>query len=259
MNRTQAMAELKAAGTAQNRKVYARHGIAAPMFGVSFANLGRIHKQIKTDHALACQLWATGNHDARVLATMIADPAQVDNKLAEAWVKDLDNYVLTDAFSGMIRRGKLALRKADKWSASKHEWIGRAGWNLIAGLALYDPVIKDDYFAAYLPIIARDIHTRPNRTRDAMNSALIAIGVRNPKLRKQAMAVAQSVGQVDVDHGETSCKTPDAAAYIHKTLAHRRAQAAKQKKRAPRAKVKVKAKAKVKAIPKAKAKAKAKR
>ena len=76
------MADLEAAGTAQNRKVYARHGAAEPMFGVSYAELGRIAKRIKTDHALARQLWDSGNHDARVLALRVADPAALDKALA---------------------------------------------------------------------------------------------------------------------------------------------------------------------------------
>jgi hypothetical protein len=63
---------------------------------------------------------------------------------------------------------------------------------------------------------------RKNRVRDAMNSAVIAIGIRNPKLEKKALAAAKRIGQVEVDHGETSCKTPDATAYIHKTLERRR-------------------------------------
>jgi len=227
MNCKEVMAELKAAATAQNRKIYARHGVADKMFGVSFAHLGRIQKKLKTDHRLACQLWATDNHDARVLTTRIADPLQIESRLADTWVKQLGNYPITDAFSGMIRRGPLARRKADKWTRSKHEWIGRAGWNLVTGLALYEPELDDDYLAAFLPEIARRIHSRPNRTRDAMNSALIAIGVRNPRLCKRALAVAKTVGKVEVDHGQTSCKTPDAADYIQKTLAFR------QRKRRP--------------------------
>ncbi len=232
MNCQTALARLKAAGTAQTRKIYARHGAQGEMFGVSYAHLGRMHKEIKTDHALACALWASGNHDARVLATMIADPAQFDNALADAWVKDLDNAIVADAFSGPMRKSKLARRKAAKWTKSKHQWIGRAGWNIVAGLALYEPDLPDEYFAAFLPEIERTIHTRPNRTRDAMNNALIAIGVRSPQLRKLALAAAKRIGKVEVDHGETNCKTPDAAEYIHKTLAHRKQAQAKRRAKA---------------------------
>jgi 3-methyladenine DNA glycosylase AlkD len=66
--------ELEGLGTAQNRKVYGWHGVKTPMFGVSFAHLNKIDKRIKTDHELAREPWASGNHDARVLAALIADP-----------------------------------------------------------------------------------------------------------------------------------------------------------------------------------------
>jgi hypothetical protein len=64
-----------------------------------------------------------------------------------------------------------------------------------------------------------------------MNNALISIGIRNPKLRKQAIAAAKRIGKVDVDHGETSCKTPDAAPYIAKAAAYgaKKKKAAKKK------------------------------
>jgi 3-methyladenine DNA glycosylase AlkD len=99
MNKTEAMKQLQAMGTAQNRKVYARHGVGGPSFGVSYGNLGKLKKSIKIDHELARSLWASGNHDARVLATMVADPGAFDRKTIDAWGKDLSNYVLTDAFS----------------------------------------------------------------------------------------------------------------------------------------------------------------
>ncbi len=223
MNCTSVLAELKACGSAQTRKTYARHGIGLNMFGVSYAHLGRLQKKIKTDHELALALWASGNHDARVLATMIGDPARVDARLADAWVKELDNCAITDAFTGLIGRNKLARKRIDKWIASKGEWICRAGWNLVARAALYDDDLDDAYFAAWLPRIEAGIHTAANRARDAMNSALIAIGVRNAQLCKLALASAKRIGKVEVDQGDTSCKTRDASEYIQKTLARRRA------------------------------------
>jgi hypothetical protein len=54
-----------------------------------------------------------------------------------------------------------------------------------------------------------------------MNNTLVAIGVRSPRLTKPALASAKRIGKVDIDHGETGCKTPDATEYIKKALAHR--------------------------------------
>lgn len=217
MTFAEVMKALEACGTPQYRKTWARHGVAGAMFGVSYANLYRMQKAIKLDQALAEQLWATNNHDAQVLATLIADPQAISDKQLEAWAQSLSNYGLAEMFSQLVARTPLARQKADKWNKSKDEFSGQTGWNLIAQLALNDQSLPDDYFESYLKIIESDIHQRKNRVRHAMNGALIAIGLRNEKLRKQALSVAAKIGQVVVDHGDTNCKTPDATEYIKKS------------------------------------------
>jgi hypothetical protein len=121
------MRELKAMGTEQNRKVYARHGVHGKMFGVSYANLGKLRKRIKVDQELAEQLWASGNHDARVLAAMIADPGLVRSSTLDKWARDLDSYQLTDAFGGLVGRTAFARTKMRKWTKSNSEYLGRKG------------------------------------------------------------------------------------------------------------------------------------
>jgi 3-methyladenine DNA glycosylase AlkD len=216
MQLNEAMAALEKAGTAQYRKIYARHGIGENMFGVSYATLKSLVKQIKKDQPLAEQLWATGNHDARILATMIADPATISSKVIDQWVKEIDNYAITDAVVGVVSKSAVARQRMEKWQKSKDEWIGRAGWMLLAHLAMSDQTLSDDDLASFIPIIESEIHARKNRVRDAMNSALISIGIRNAALEKQALAAAKRIGRVEVDHGETNCQTPDAAEYIRK-------------------------------------------
>jgi 3-methyladenine DNA glycosylase AlkD len=228
MNLNSALRELKRRGTAQNRKVYRRHGVGENMYGVSVADLRLLAKQIKIDHDLAVQLWATGNHDAQVLATLIADPTQLDAKTLDAWSKDLENYVITDQFAGLVARTPYWQKKAEKWHTARSEWIGRAGWNLIGQLALHQPDLPDNYFESYLIEIETHIHRQKNRVREAMNNALIAIGIRNPALQEKALSAAQTIGPVEIDHGETNCKTPDATEYILHTVEHRRKKAARE-------------------------------
>lgn len=222
MNKTQVMKELKTLGTAQNRKVYARHGVAGDLYGVSYANLGKLKKKLKVDHDLALELWATGNHDARVLATMIDDPDKVTARQLDAWSRELGDYVITGAFSGLAARTKAAPARMEKWIAARGEWVSSAGWSVVGGLAMSDGIVTDERFEGYLDVIESTIHIRPNRVRYAMNNALIAIGTRSAKLEKRAVAAARRIGKVEVDHGETGCKTPDAVTYIPKAAAHRR-------------------------------------
>ena len=218
----QVMDELEAQGTEQNRKIYRRHGAASEqIFGVSYGNLDKLKKKIKVDHELARQLWDSGNHDARALAMKIADPQQADPAVLAQWASDLGDYILTDSLSGYIGQTALARATMERWTQSDDEWIGAAGWNLLGELALKDDTLPDSFFEPYLAIIESDIHQRKNRVRYAMNNVLIAIGARNDALEAQAMAVAARIGKVEVDHGQTGCKTPDAASYIQKTRAHR--------------------------------------
>ncbi|RMG79776.1 MAG: DNA alkylation repair protein, partial [Chloroflexi bacterium] len=167
-------------------------------------------------------LWQSDNHDARILAMRIADPKRADSDTLERWVRELGDYIVTDAFTEYVSRTPFMREKMETWTQSDEEWISTAGWGLLAHMATKDETLDDDYFMGYLDIIRRDIHTRKNRTRYAMNTALICIGTRNDFLEEQAIAAAKAIGKVEVDHGETSCQTPDAVSYIPKSREHRR-------------------------------------
>lgn len=223
MNRDQAMAELETLGTEQNRKVYARHGVTGEAFGVSYGNLEKLRKKAGKDTALAGELWATGNHDARVLATKVADPKKVSAETLDAWSADLENYVLTDAVAALAGKSPQAAELAERWSRSEKEFQAAAGWSLLASLAMQAPDrggLPDEDLSRRLEEIETGIAAAANRVRYAMNNALIAIGAYRPALTERAVAAASAIGPVEVDHGETGCKTPDAAAYIEKTRAH---------------------------------------
>jgi 3-methyladenine DNA glycosylase AlkD len=214
------MAELAAMGQEQYARTYRRHGIRGELFGVSYADLGKLKKRLRSDHALAVELWRTGNHDARVLATMLADPAQATPEEIETWVRDVDCYVLTSPVAKIAAHLPEAAERAARWRADASEWVARTGWHVVAALTTASD-LPDDYFAALLPEIESGIHTAQNRVREAMNDTLIAIGSRTPTLATQAKATAARIGPVHVDHGETGCKTPAAGQYIDKVWSRR--------------------------------------
>lgn len=221
MNFTETMRQLEALGTEQNRRTYQRHGSGPNLFGVSFANLGKLAKQIKKDHGMALELWATGNADARNLACMIADPAQATPAQLDVWIGDLENGFLCWTLVKFLCATRVAKAKAKEWIKSDSEWIACTGWMMIASLAQSGDAFTDKELEAHLKTIEKSIHTAKNKVRDTMNSALIAIGIRNDDLQAKAMAAAKRIGKVEVNHGETGCKTPDAASYILKTVKHR--------------------------------------
>jgi 3-methyladenine DNA glycosylase AlkD len=222
MDHATAMAELQRCGSEQTRKIYRRHGVLGDQYGVSYADLKRIKKAIKADQALAESLWATGNHDARILATMIAEPKVITREVLESWSRDPDNDVLTGALAGVVAGSPHARELMEKWVESDEEWLGSTGWSVLARMAM-DPAsgLSDQEYAGYLETIRTTIHDRKNRVRYSMNGALIAIGLRSPALQAKALEVARAIGKVEVDHGETGCKTPDAAEYILKAARRR--------------------------------------
>jgi 3-methyladenine DNA glycosylase AlkD len=234
-----ALAQLEAAGTERNRVIYRRHGAGKNQYGVAFKELRAMAKRIGRDHRLALSLWATENADARLLACMVADPARLNDDDLDAWMEDIDYYVLVDEFVADVASRAPGLRaRMERWIKSARDWTAQAGWDLVGVLAARDPNLRDEFFLALLEKIEREIEHAGNRTRHAMNGALIAIALRNEGLRDEALEAARQIGPVAVDHGETGCVTPDAIPYIEKTVAYREAQAARKAGKAKAAKAK---------------------
>jgi 3-methyladenine DNA glycosylase AlkD len=226
------MEELRSQGTSQNAKIYRRHGAGGEIFGVSFATLGALKKKLKTDHDLARALWASGSYDARVLATMIADPQQMTAADLDAWAATADSYPVADALARNLaaRLSPPPWETARRWIASPDEWVAYAGWQLLSILALQDGSADDEALRDVLRDIEGRIHGSQNRVRYGMNSAVIAIGSRSPALAEAATATAGRIGKVEVDHGQTDCKTPDAGAYIERIWARKTSKAGKTSK-----------------------------
>jgi hypothetical protein len=105
-----------------------------------------------------------------------------------------------------------------KWIDSDMEYVGRAGWNILALMAMDKKIdYTNSYFKDYVIRIKNDIHSSKNRTKQSMNTSLISIGIRNIGLRDFSLKIADDIGKVDVDVGETYCKIPSARQYIEKT------------------------------------------
>ncbi|MBL8859292.1 MAG: DNA alkylation repair protein [Planctomycetes bacterium] len=215
-----AMAALEKAGSAQTRKTYARHGAPEPMFGVSFATLKTLVKKIRVDHELALELWKTGNFDARLLAVKVADPARMTPAELDRWAGGLTPRLCHSYVAQLASEGPHARDRADAWLASDKLVQRCSGWMLVSAMAMTSKTTESAWFKDHLKTIQKTIHTVPNEERESMNYALIAIGCRDAALQKLALAAAAKIGPVDVDHGDTACKTPDAAAYITKSWAH---------------------------------------
>lgn len=218
MNLKEVMSALKNYGTEQNRKIYKKHGVKTELYGVSFANLSILKKKIKVEHELAQELWTTNNMDARTLAIMIADPNRLTSKEIDNWIKEVDYHLLADMIAGLVSKTSFAKKIYGKWIQSKKEYYKQAGYTIISYLLKDTDSMTVSECKSILKSIEKEIHQSPNRAKHSMNMTLIAIGIYKTELTDIAKKTAEKIGKIEVDHGETSCKTPDAIQYIEKAL-----------------------------------------
>ncbi len=195
------VAELKREGSPQYTIDMAkRYGIItkAEVYGTTVATLRAMAKRIGYDHTLAGKLWATGIHDARMLATMVDDPALLTPAQMERWAKDCDNWGLVDtACFHYWDRTPHAFKQIEKWSKAKDEFVKRAGFALLASCALHKQG-TDEQFQRGLELIEREAADPRNFVKKAVNWALRAIGgKKSPKLRAAARALAKKLAASD--------------------------------------------------------------
>jgi 3-methyladenine DNA glycosylase AlkD len=166
--------------------------------GVSAPLMRKLAKEIGTDHKLALELWETGIHEARVVATLIDDPKQVTKSQMSKWVRQIDSWGVCDACCGVLfDKTPFAWAKAVEWPERKEEFVKRAGFVLMAALAIHDKEAPDKKFLPFLSIIKRHADDGRNFVKKAVNWALRQIGKRNIALNKKAVAVAKEIRKMD--------------------------------------------------------------
>lgn len=195
MNAREVLKELQRRANPANIAGMARFGInPATALGISIPNLRALAKQVGHDHELAGALWDSGIHEARILACYVADPARVTARQMENWVRDFDSWDVCDQCCGnLFDRTRFAWRKAAIWSGRKEEFVRRAGFVLMASLAVHDKAAPDSAFVAFLPLIERAASDDRNFVRKAVNWALRQIGKRNRRLQRQAIQTARNL------------------------------------------------------------------
>lgn len=184
----------------------ARFGISSQnTLGVPIPVLRDLAEEIRRDpdlkekiHNLALELWDTGVHEARILAGFIDDPELVTESQIEKWVSEFDSWDVCDQVcSGLFDRTKFAIKKVEQWSKRKEEFVKRAGFVLMAALAVHDKDADDKTFLKFLPIIKREATDERNFVRKAVNWALRGIGKRNLSLNKAAAKCAKEIQKIN--------------------------------------------------------------
>jgi 3-methyladenine DNA glycosylase AlkD len=182
----------------------ARFGIhATTVYGVSLPHLKRLARQIGKDHLLAGQLWSTGAHEARLLACFIEDPGEVTRGQMERWAADFDNWAVCDGCClHLFAKVPFAPEKAASWCVRNREFVRRAGFSMMAVLAVHDKKADDSLFLQWLRLIEDASSDERNFVKKAVNWALRQIGKRNLRLNKAAVRTANAIQKL----GSTSAR-----------------------------------------------------
>jgi hypothetical protein len=209
MNSEEVLATLRKLGKPQTAAIYRRHGSGEQVFGVLTSEIARLQKKIKVNHPLAMDLWKSGNAEARTGAPGRrpgeADPVR-RGRPAPGRSGPLHRLLFIRAPGPQPDRG------GD--DARMDEAAGRVPPRDGLRNPRSPDSVSDADAEGVLETIEKEIHRSANWARYAMNGALISIGVCKPALRRKAIEAARRIGKVEVDHGETCCRTPDAIACI---------------------------------------------
>ena len=185
----------------QNKSIeqMARFGITPKKaYGIKIPDLRTFAKEIGKDHQMAVHLWKSDIRETRILACMIEDPNIVTEEQMEQWVMDFDYWELCDqCCMNLFEKMPIAYQKAVEWSFRDEEFVKRAGFALMARLAVSDKKAEDAKFEEFFPHIIRESVDGRNYVKKAVNWALRQIGKRNIVLNEKAMEVSNKIHKID--------------------------------------------------------------
>lgn len=195
------MARLHAMADPTNLEGQARYGIDVSFsLGISMTQLRLLAREIGKDHHLALTLWDSGVREARILASLVDDPTQVTGEQMEVWASEFASWEVVDACCcNLFDRTGQRFGKAVEWAGREEEFVKRAGFSLMAGIAVHDRKATDDQLMALLPVIQRESCDRRNFVRKAVNWALRQIGKRNLRLNHAAIATAEAIAGMECE------------------------------------------------------------
>lgn len=193
------LAHLASLGNEQHRQGMARFGInTEKAFGISVTQLRKIARPLRRNHRLALDLWKSGFHEARILASIIDDPSQATSRQLDSWVRAFNSWDICDqCCTNLFVRTEFSHDKAMEWSMRTEEFIKRAGFSMMAVIAVHDKGAPDAAFAPFLERIKEESTDNRNFVRKAVNWALRQIGKRNMALRGEAIETAREIAMID--------------------------------------------------------------
>ena len=194
MNLDEAIAALRSAADPTRRPGMARVGIRVDRaLGVSVPNVRQIARRAGTDHRLALALWGTAIHEARVLATLVADPGVMTDAEMERWVAGIDSWDVGDAAADLFAATPVRDRKIRAWAVREEPFVKRCAFAMIARRAVSDRNASDAAFVRLFPLIRRAARDDRNEVMKGVSWALRQIGKRDRALNAAAIDEAERI------------------------------------------------------------------
>ena len=190
---------IKSNGNPANLAGMKRYGIRFDeAFGCNIPFLRKLAGQYRNNHELALELWSTGIHEAKIMAFLIDDPSKVTNRQMDKWLKEVKSWDICDGLcSNLLRKTEFAHEKALEWSYRKEEFEKRAGFVMMAVMAVHDKSLTTRDFDLFLKRIKEESTDERNFVKKAVNWALRQIGKRNYELYEKAKTCAKEIKMLD--------------------------------------------------------------
>ena len=217
MTLKETLAQLEKLGDERTRKLNTKQGVGDNQYGVKLGELRKLSKKIKSGHALALELWETGNFDARMLAVLLLKPEELSADALDAMVRQVNHTRVADWLNAYVVKshpGNESLRR--KWMTDQHPMALRAGWELTAQRVAKEPAEVD--IPALLDRITNEMADAPPEAQWTMNVCLAQIGIIHPGHRQQALDIGERLGIYRDYPVSKGCTSPYAPVWINEMV-----------------------------------------
>lgn len=188
--------------------------------GINLSKLRALAKKVKTNHALAKELWETGETAPRLLALLICKPKEFTADKLDAMLRETRAPKVNDWFVNYIaKKSPLAEEMRQRWFDDADPTVAAAAWSLTSERVAKNPEGLD--LEDLLDRIERDMKDAPARPQWSMNETLAQIGIYHPHLRARALEIGERL-QVLADYPTApGCTSPFAPIWIGEIVQRR--------------------------------------
>jgi len=188
-------------------------------YGIGLTRLRKLAKRIGRHRELARALWKTDVYEARVIALLIDDPAQMTREQAEKQVEQLAGGMLAHVFASCdatLAKTSFVVELADQWVRSADPVRRDCGYGLLYEASKFSgkKAPSDEFFLAHVERIAATIGTEPEKVRLSMGAALMGVGKRSAVLNQAALKVARAVGPIAFTSASGACEPFDVVKHL---------------------------------------------